>query len=224
MSQLCTNKILIKTISWVYMRTDNDGIYKIGRTSQKDPFLRSSDCKKSKIICFCGTYDSVNCEKQLKESFAKEYKLVKGAEYFKGNIYRMLSTFYKKVLDFNKSYIEECENYKTSENRSFVISHHETQKSVKDAKDKIEAMYYRGEEYQYETIEDAILEIKRLKKENKILKEQLAEKIDKVAARNKRYYEKNKEKIKCECGSVITKPNYSTHLKSNKHLKWIKNK
>jgi len=40
----------------------------------------------------------------------------------------------------------------------------------------------------------------------------------------KEYYEKRKEKITCECGSIITKKNLSTHIKSKKHLKLMEKK
>ena len=32
-----------------------------------------------------------------------------------------------------------------------------------------------------------------------------------------RYYKRNSEKIKCECGCVLRRVSFSTHLKSMKH-------
>lgn len=123
--------------------------------------------------------------------------------------------------------------FRTSKDRKDVINHNEAKlpfefvgkmkvENMKNAQEKIEMIYYSDKEFEYESLKDAIIEIKYLKKENEKLKAQLKSKMDKVAERNKRYYEKNKEKIKCDCGSNITKPNYSIHLKSNKHQKWVK--
>lgn len=153
MSQLCSNKILAKTISWVYMRTDHDNIYKIGRTSQKDPFLRASNCKKSKIICFCGTYDSLNCEKKLKVLFGKKYELIKGTEYFKGNLHKMLSTFYEGVLEFNKSFIQECEDKINCDDSDFESFSEDDSKSmtfeeIKIVEEKNKRIHYNKKYYQ----------------------------------------------------------------------------
>jgi hypothetical protein len=43
-------------------------------------------------------------------------------------------------------------------------------------------------------------------------------KSDPRAKRNKKYYDKiKKEKIQCECGSVVLKVTYKRHLESKKH-------
>lgn len=40
--------------------------------------------------------------------------------------------------------------------------------------------------------------------------------------KNKNYYEKNKEKFTCSCGSIITQHNLAKHLKTQKHLTFIR--
>lgn len=54
---------------------------------------------------------------------------------------------------------------------------------------------------------------KKYKEENKEKKKEL----DKI------YREKNKININCNCGSIISKLNYSTHCKTKKHLQYIEN-
>ena len=118
--------------------------------------------------------------------------------------------------------------YKSVDDRRYVHRHMEEYtcikqfevKNMKDVVNIIDIMYYSSDQDNYDSLHDAILEIKRLKRENEELKEQLKLKMDNVAARNKKYYEKNKEKVECQCGSTVTKPNYKLHLKSNKHMKW----
>jgi len=41
--------------------------------------------------------------------------------------------------------------------------------------------------------------------------------------RNKKYYQKNKEKYVCECGSCIILSNKINHENSNKHLEYLNN-
>ena len=39
-----------------------------------------------------------------------------------------------------------------------------------------------------------------------------------------KYQEKNKEKINCDCGSCIIKYKLTDHLKTKKHIEFVKNK
>jgi len=89
--------------------------------------------------------------------------------------------------------------------------------NIKEAKEKIEAWYHSDNKCTC----DAIAELEKLKKAYKELQEKYDAKTDRVSVRNKKYYERNKERIKCDCGSSVTKINYKTHLKSQKHLKWV---
>jgi len=53
-------------------------------------------------------------------------------------------------------------------------------------------------------------------------KEHVAEYQKKYQEQNREYIQKYKnQKMKCECGSVSTMSNFSTHKKSKKHIKYI---
>jgi vacuolar-type H+-ATPase subunit I/STV1 len=83
----------------------------------------------------------------------------------------------------------------------------------------------------YEDNKTKILEYKKQYREKN--KEQLSEKKKEYYKHNKekfseyreQYYEKNKErltqKVTCECGSVVSRINLSTHNKTEKHQKWL---
>jgi len=52
---------------------------------------------------------------------------------------------------------------------------------------------------------------------------------ERIAEYQKKYQERNREsilkyknqKVKCECGCIVTMSNFSTHKKSKKHIKYI---
>jgi hypothetical protein len=91
--------------------------------------------------------------------------------------------------------------------------------------------YTNKKKYQkkyYEENKKKILEYqKNYNEENKEYKKQYSEKNKE---KNKKYREENKEtltkkqkeKVKCVCGCLVSKRNISTHKKSNKHLKLIR--
>jgi hypothetical protein len=92
--------------------------------------------------------------------------------------------------------------------------------------------YTNKKKYQkkyYEENKKKILEYQKnyYNEENKEYKKQYSEKNKE---KNKKYREENKEtltkkqkeKVKCVCGCLVSKRNISTHKKSNKHLKLIR--
>jgi hypothetical protein len=53
-------------------------------------------------------------------------------------------------------------------------------------------------------------------------KEQIKEQIKEYQRANKeRIKERDRQKIKCECGSIVSRGNIATHKRSKKHSLWV---
>ncbi len=97
--------------------------------------------------------------------------------------------------------------------------------------------YYMSKQYRkdyYHNNKEKIAEkAKKYYEENKEMflkkrKEYCDNNKEKEKERHKKYYENNKEKIvekiKCECGCMISRIHISRHRKSKKHIELIENK
>jgi len=78
-------------------------------------------------------------------------------------------------------------------------------------------------DYEYEHNKKRVQDIFELENSNLILSKHKVKDVKLVkrstrVSRNKKYYDKiKKEKIECECGSVVLKVTYKRHLESKKH-------
>ena len=97
------NQIIIDMSNYVYLRTHEINIYKIGRSGQKNPKKRS-EINKAKTICLLTTYNELECEKYIIKQFNENFELVKGREFFKGEFNSIRSLFQQSVLEFNTKY------------------------------------------------------------------------------------------------------------------------
>jgi transcriptional regulator of heat shock response len=144
-----------------------------------------------------------------------------------GNCYNTyISSF--EVLQYDDNYIELIEGY-ACENRQqlhrregqIIRAHNCVNKRIEgrtikeyrdDNKDKLSA---KARQY-YQKNKEQIFEYK--KKYNAVNK-------DKINAKAKQYYQKNKEKkrekIACECGSIVRKYSLTEHKRSKKHQRWV---
>ena len=106
------NELIIKNLMvaqmkhYVYLRsTKQNGVYKVGRTSQKNPKHRA-EINGSTPSGILKTYDNMECETYLKQKFGQKFELVQGHEYFKGDLDEMDDYFVECVYEFNKKYKE----------------------------------------------------------------------------------------------------------------------
>jgi predicted GIY-YIG superfamily endonuclease len=112
--------------------------------------------------------------------------------------------FKEKYKQYNKKYYEENKNKLKKQNKEY----HEKNKDKIKEREKI---------YRNENKEKISIRKKKYYEKNK----------DKI----KKYYEKNRdiilkrkeEKIECECGTIICKPNLNSHRKPQKHKLKMKN-
>jgi len=65
------------------------------------------------------------------------------------------------------------------------------------------------------------LEHEKLNKKFLKLQKKYDTKLDGAQISNKKYYEKNKELIPCDCGAKVTNLNFKRHLDTSKHKKWL---
>ena len=74
--------------------------------------------------------------------------------------------------------------------------------------------------YTEEQIKEIVLKYTTSKEKIKIAQKKYRQ-TDKYREYRKRHYQKNKEKIQCECGSILTKQHLNRHYKSIKHQKYL---
>lgn len=78
----------------------NNNVYKVGRSNDLLKRLNSTEYKKARIISVRGLEDSINCEKEIIQTFDSLFKPIKrsiigstGNEYFEGDIKMMRAIF-----------------------------------------------------------------------------------------------------------------------------------
>ncbi len=119
---------------------------------------------------------------------------------WENNKFNYITSF--EIIKFNDHYIELIENYSCNSKNELERREGQLIRETANAVNKRIAGLTRVEtcKLYYDTNKEHISEYK------------------------KQWYEKNKEKCDCECGGKYTYCNKSTHIKTNKHQKYINEK
>jgi hypothetical protein len=138
-------------------------------------------------------------------------------------------------INQRRAYVNRNKGNKKNQKRWRDENKEKIRKKNKDFKKKNPDYYKEYFIKYYEENKDKIKEQnKTYREENKELiskknRKYREENKEKLIEYNNKHYEENKEtinkkrkeKIKCECGCLVTKGNISTHKKSKKHIKLI---
>ena len=168
-------------------------IIKCKDKSIKDCYIGSTINLKNRIILHKSALNNKNC----KDYNCKKYKFIRENGGFDNFYFEIL----KNDIDFdNKRQLTKIERYYIEEFKSSLNTEipHRTDKEKKE---------YNN----------------RKKQTKKYYKQYYENNKKKINEKRNEYCLKNKEKINCNCGSIISKLNYSTHCKSKKHLQYIEN-
>jgi len=180
-------------------------------------------CKDPNIVdSYIGSTSNLELRKQKHEydcmdGTSKVYQFIrenKGFDNFEFEILEDNIEFnHKKELHkIERYYIEELKSNLNSQIPTRTPKEYRKEYREKN-KDKIKEYYEIIRNQTEKRKEYAKMYDKKYKEENKEKKKEL----DKI------YREKNKININCNCGSIISKLNYSTHCKTKKHLQYIEN-
>ena len=177
-------------------------------------------CKNPNIKdCYIGSTTNFELRKQ-----SHEYNSMNGKskvyEFMRknGNFYNFEFEILEDNIEFNiRKELNKIERYYIEEFKSSL----NTQIPTRTPKEYDKTEIRKNKNKYYDIIrnqtekrkEYAKMYDKKYKEENKEKKKEL----DKI------YREKNKININCNCGSIISKLNYSTHCKTKKHLQYIQN-
>mgnify|MGYP003128030937 CR=1 FL=1 len=146
-------------------------------------------------------------------------------KYLNGTQHYIKSFDILKNGDYSYNIVEEVEyenKYELHNRERFYIENNECVNKL---------VPNRNKKQYYEDNKDKILEKKKnYHKNNKDkFKQYREDNKDKIKQKDKKYYqnnkdkinEKQKEKITCECGCIVSRTNLNRHKKSKKHLKLI---
>jgi len=153
-----------------------------------------------------------------------------------------------KILENDDYYYELVENYpceskdqltsrecfwiRNNDCVNKVIPHRTKKEYRQDNKERIAEKTKEYYEKHKETIDEWGKKYREENKERKsdYDKQRYKDNSDKKRENSKEYYEQNREriseqlkvKVRCECGSEVTKSSLSRHLKTKKHIDWVK--
>ena len=182
---------------YVYLRNTEDiGVYKIGRTSQNDPKHRA-EVNKNMPSCILKTYNNYDCELYLKKIFKEKFELVRGHEYFRGDLDEMCEVFNICVIKFNREYKNK---YIGSKKKDLVIEEYKKDLVIEEYKKDLVIEEYKKdlviEEYKKKiTIEEYKKDLVIEKYKKKLAIEEY----------KKKYIKGNDKEYKCDLCETIFK-------------------
>ncbi len=187
----------------------NPKIYYIGSTFNelKQRWSIHKTHFKSKPKTFCSVYKYFD-EYEI-DNFS--LKLLKSYD-----VYREHSKDNKHLKAYEQLWINKLRDCCNANNPFNILWKEQKKEYYENNKEKI-AKYYENNK---EKIAEKNKEYNKKNKEKikKQTKKYYENNKEKIAKKTKQYCEKNKEKVKCECGSIVIKRQFGSHLKTKKHV------